>query len=168
MFYSVLADETTDISQVEQFSLCLRYVDEDSFKIREDFLMFVPVQEVTGSALAKTVLETLSSLGLDLNKLRGEGYDGASVMRGQFRGVQACIKQKLPLTVYTYCSSHNLNLCLSEASKVPSIRNCMGIISEVCAFFHMSAQRTELLKLAITECCPEQRKKKLISLCETR
>ncbi|XP_050063021.1 52 kDa repressor of the inhibitor of the protein kinase-like [Aphis gossypii] len=154
--------------KLSNFLCFLRYVDEDSFEIREDFLMFVPVHEVTGSALAKTVLETLSSLGLDLNKLRGEGYDGASAMRGQFRGVQACIKQKLPLAVYTHCSSHNLNLCLSEASKVPSIRNCMGIISEVCAFFHMSAQRTELLKLAITECCPEQRKKKLISLCETR
>jgi hypothetical protein len=141
LFYSVLADETTDISQVEQFSLCLRYVDEDSFKIGEDFFMFVPVHEVTSTALAKTVLETLSSLGLDLNKLRGQGYDGASAMRGQFRGVQACIKQKLPLAVYTHCSSHNLNLCLIDASKVPSIRNCMGIISEVCAFFHMSAQR---------------------------
>lgn len=168
MFYSVLADETTDIGQVEQFSLCLRYVDEDSFKIREDFLMFVPVHEVTGSALAKTVLETLSSLGLDLNKLRGQGYDGASAMSGQFRGVQACIKQTLPLAVYTHCSSHNLNLCLSDASKIPSIRNCMGIISEVCAFFHISAKRTELLKSAIIECCPEQKKKKLISLCETR
>lgn len=55
LFYSVLADETTDISEVEQFSPCLRYVDEDSFKIREDFLMFVPVHEVTGSA--KTVLD---------------------------------------------------------------------------------------------------------------
>lgn len=45
IFYSVLADETTDISQVEQFSLCVRYVDD---KIREDFLTFVPVYDVTG------------------------------------------------------------------------------------------------------------------------
>uniref|UniRef100_A0A6P7G194 52 kDa repressor of the inhibitor of the protein kinase-like n=1 Tax=Diabrotica virgifera virgifera TaxID=50390 RepID=A0A6P7G194_DIAVI len=44
----------------------------------------------------------------------------------------------------------------------------MGVIKEVCAFFHKSAKRTEVLKLTITECCPEQKKKKLISLCETR
>lgn len=43
----------------------------------------------------------------------------------------------------------------------------MGVIKEVCGFIHMLAKRTQLLKSAILECCPEQ-KKKLISLCETR
>ncbi|GBN31399.1 Zinc finger MYM-type protein 1 [Araneus ventricosus] len=87
IFYSVLADETTDISQIEQFSLCVRYVEDQSYKIREDFLTFVPVYDVTGAGLANTILETLSILGLDLKKMRGQGYDGAATMRGQFRGV---------------------------------------------------------------------------------
>ncbi|GBN02951.1 hypothetical protein AVEN_148730-1 [Araneus ventricosus] len=43
----------------------------------------------------------------------------------------------------------------------------MGVIKEVCRFFHMSAKRTERLKSMISDCCPEQKKKKLISLCET-
>ncbi|GBN35872.1 repressor of the inhibitor of the protein kinase [Araneus ventricosus] len=157
IFYSVLADETTDISQIEQFSLCLRYAEDKSYKIREDFLTFIPVYEVTGAGLANTVLETLSILGLDLKK-----------MRGQFRRVQASIKEKLPLALYTHCSSNSLNLCLLDASNIPSIRNCMGVIKEVCRFFHMSAKRTETLKSMISDCCPEQKKKKLISLCETR
>ncbi|GBO01876.1 hypothetical protein AVEN_114670-1 [Araneus ventricosus] len=72
-FYSVLADETTDISQIEQFSLCVRYVEDQSYKIREDFLTFIPVYDVTGAGLANTVLETLSILGLDLKKMRGQG-----------------------------------------------------------------------------------------------
>nr|XP_042895669.1 52 kDa repressor of the inhibitor of the protein kinase-like [Parasteatoda tepidariorum] len=168
IFYSILADETTDISQVEQFSLCVRYVEDQSYEIREDFLTFVPVHDVTGAGLANTVLETLSSLGFDLKKMRGQGYDGASAMRGQFRGVQAFIREKLPLALYTHCSSHSLNLCLSDASNIPSIRNCMGVIKEVCGFFHKSAKRTEILKSTISDCCPEQKKKKLISLCETR
>ncbi|GBN42913.1 Nose resistant to fluoxetine protein 6, partial [Araneus ventricosus] len=70
IFYSVLADETTDIRQIEQFSLCVRYVEDQSYKIREDFLTFVPVYDVTGAGLANTVLETLSILGLDLKKMR--------------------------------------------------------------------------------------------------
>ncbi|GBN35873.1 repressor of the inhibitor of the protein kinase [Araneus ventricosus] len=165
IFYSVLADETADISQIEQFSLCLRYAEDKSYKIREDFLTFIPVYEVTGAGLANTVLETLSILGLDLKKMRGQGYDGAATMRGQFRRVQASIKEKLPLALYTHCSSNSLNLCLSDASNIPSIRNCMGVIKEVCRFFHMSAKRTETLKSMISDCCPEQKKKKLISLC---
>lgn len=44
----------------------------------------------------------------------------------------------------------------------------MGIIHEVCAFFHMSSKNTELLKSTINECCPDQKKKKLISICEIR
>jgi hypothetical protein len=168
VFYSVLADETTDISQIEQFSLCVRYVDEELFKIREDFLAFVPVYDVTGQGLANTLMSSLTSLGLDLNNLRGQGYDGASAMSGQFRGVQAFISEKVPSAIYTHCSSHSLNLCLSDASKIPMIRNCMGVISEVCSFFHKSAKRTAILKSSISECCPEMNRKKLISLCETR
>ncbi|GBN40674.1 hypothetical protein AVEN_128616-1 [Araneus ventricosus] len=159
IFYSVLADETTDISQIEQFSLCVRYVEDQSYKIREHFLTFVPFYDVTGAGLDNTVLETLSITGLDLKKMRRQGYDGAATMRGQFRGVQASIKEKLPLALYTHCSSHSLNLCLSDASNIPSIRNCMGFIKEVCRFFHMSAKRTGILKSMTSNCCPEQKKK---------
>ncbi|GBM52532.1 hypothetical protein AVEN_230563-1 [Araneus ventricosus] len=100
IFYSVLADETTDISQIEQFSLCVRYVEDHSYKIREDFLTFVPVYDVTGACLANTVLETLPILGLDLKKMRGQGYNGAATMRGQFRGIQASIKEKLHIVLH--------------------------------------------------------------------
>ncbi|GBO37705.1 hypothetical protein AVEN_77299-1 [Araneus ventricosus] len=103
-------------------------------------------------------------------------------MRRQFRGVQASIKDKLPLALYTHCSSHSLNLCLSDARNIPSLRNCMGVIKEVCRFFHMqscslkeyadffymSALRTDIMKSMVSDCCPEQKKMKLISLCETQ
>ncbi|GBL99681.1 hypothetical protein AVEN_249729-1 [Araneus ventricosus] len=99
IFYFVLADETTDISPIEQFSLCVRYVEDQKYKIREDFITFVPVYGVTGADLANTALETLSILGLDLKKMRGQGYGGAATMRGQIRGIQASIKEKLPLAL---------------------------------------------------------------------
>lgn len=133
--------------------------------MREDFLAFIPAYDVTWTALANTLLETLSGLGFNL---RGQGYNGAAAMWERFRGAQAYIKEKLPLALYTDCSSHALNLCLSDVSNIPSIRNCMGIIKEICGFFHISAKRTEMLKYTISECCAEQKKKKLISLREKR
>lgn len=53
-YFSVLADETADVSGTEQFSLCARYVDKDkdNFIIREDFIKFVPVCDLRGFALA--------------------------------------------------------------------------------------------------------------------
>ncbi|GBN84199.1 hypothetical protein AVEN_153345-1 [Araneus ventricosus] len=73
IFYSVLADETTGISQIEQLSLCVRYVENQSCKIREDFLTFVPLYDVAGEDLSNTVLDILSILGLDLKKIRDQG-----------------------------------------------------------------------------------------------
>ena len=43
-FFAVLADEAADISNVEQMSLVLRFVDRDS-NIREEFLGFAPCSE---------------------------------------------------------------------------------------------------------------------------
>lgn len=79
----------------------MRYIDSDNLTLREDFLCFIPVVDTTGSSLAATILENLSKLGLDLNYLRGQGYDGAASIRGEFRGVQAHIRQRFPKAVYT-------------------------------------------------------------------
>ncbi|XP_054719186.1 zinc finger MYM-type protein 1-like [Uloborus diversus] len=87
--FSVLADETTDIAGIQQFSLCVRYLEDATASVREDFLCFVPVNDVTGKGLCTTIKDTLSNLGIDLHNLRGQGYDGVLAMRGEFRGVQA-------------------------------------------------------------------------------
>lgn len=74
---AAIADETTDISGIEQFSVCVRYVDEidGKSKIREDFLCFVPVENVTGKELAKTLLSTYKKIGIDLNFIKSQGKD---------------------------------------------------------------------------------------------
>lgn len=53
--FTVLADETTDISVVEQLALCVRYVDKNQ-NVNEDFLKFIPVQSLTGKNLADSIL----------------------------------------------------------------------------------------------------------------
>jgi len=58
-YFAVLADETTDISNVEQMSLCLRYIDLINNVIREDFLEFIPVYDMTGRGLALTIITRL-------------------------------------------------------------------------------------------------------------
>ncbi|KAK9712528.1 hypothetical protein QE152_g24867 [Popillia japonica] len=127
----------------------IRDKDEDGMKLREDYLTFVPVHDLAGAALAGTLKEPSVSLGLNLNNLRGQGYDGASAMRSSFTGVQSIIREQYPRAIYTHCASHCLNLCLSDASKVTSIRNAFnafGTINEVCTFFRRSAKRSNILK----------------------
>lgn len=53
--FSVLADETTDISTKEQLAICVRYVSDDNM-LHEDFLQFFEIESVTGEALANSIL----------------------------------------------------------------------------------------------------------------
>lgn len=73
-YFSVIADESTDVSGIEQFSICARFVDKtDEYKIREDFLCFIPVEDVTGKGLANTLLITMENIGINLVNMRGQG-----------------------------------------------------------------------------------------------
>ncbi|XP_060845979.1 zinc finger MYM-type protein 1-like [Rhopalosiphum padi] len=165
--FTVLADETADISGIEQFSLCVRYFEFSSMQMREDFLTFVPVTDVTGMGLANTLLNTLDKLGIDLKYLRGQGFDGAATMSGCFNGVQSHVTKKYPLAHYIHCTSHCLNLAISDTCNVQSIRNCTGTIQKVCVFFKYPKRQNVMLE-SIKRVCPESQITKLKLLFPTR
>ncbi|CAB4007353.1 52 kDa repressor of the inhibitor of the kinase-like [Paramuricea clavata] len=72
-FFSVLADEATDCSNVEHMTVVLRFVDS-LFKIREEFLGFVLCQKgLSGEALAQEISNFIKSIGLRMEDCRGEG-----------------------------------------------------------------------------------------------
>lgn len=122
-FYAILADETTDKSGVEQFSLAIRYYRLSTSEMCEEFLDFVPVKSITGETLAEHILDKLKSWGLSTAHLRGQGYDGASNMSGAFKGVAARILEVQPLAFYTHCSAHCLNLVVVSSCEVGSIQH---------------------------------------------
>lgn len=165
--FTVLADETADISGIEQFSLCVRYFEFSSMQMREDFLTFVPVTDVIGMGLANTLLNTLDKLGIDLKYLRGQGFDGAATMSGCFNGVQSHVTKKYPLAHYIHCTSHCLNLAISDTCNIQSIRNCTGTIQKVCVFFKYPKRQNVMLD-SIKRVCPESQITKLKLLCPTR
>jgi len=97
-------------------------------------------------ALADCILTDLSKLGLDSNFLRDQGYDGASNMRDAYRGVQARVPMLYPIAMYTHCCSHVLNLVVSGASQLLSIRNAMGTVASVCVFISLFVQHAAILR----------------------
>ena len=84
-WFSILADECTDVATHEQMSiLCIRFVDEESSEpiIREEFLGFVKLDRADAVSISEAIIGFLKENNLDMNNLRGQGYDGASVMAG--------------------------------------------------------------------------------------
>nr|XP_015916929.2 zinc finger MYM-type protein 1-like [Parasteatoda tepidariorum] len=134
--FSILADETTDIAGIEQLSLYVRYVDKKKFNITEQFLQFIPVHDLTGKAIATTILDQLQSIKVDIKKLRGQGYDGAASMSGKINGAQAQERSIVPSALYVHCSALILNLAVSKACEITGIRNCSGTIKTLYEFLN--------------------------------
>lgn len=154
--FSILADETMDVSGVEQLSLGVRYVDMTEKCIKEDFLGFTPLQDGLGAeSVASAITSTLKAWGLNLNKVVGQGYDGCSTMAGHLTGVHKRISEEFPAALYFHCSSHKLNLVVNDLNNLPQVRNTVGTIKEVIKFFRENGQRRAIVGT-------------LQKLCETR
>jgi hypothetical protein len=107
----------------------------------------VEASSSTGEALSNKLLEVLSQLGLGLDQLVGQGYDGGSNMRGDIKGVQARIREKCPQALYTWCWSHNLQLVMSHAAdESAAALDCFNKIKEVYACISSSAHRTMIME----------------------
>ena len=81
-FSSLVADEGTDISNIEQLSLCIRSVD-DNFEVSEDFVGFYELSNIKSETIVNSIQDILIRCQLSLGNCRGQTYDGASNMMGK-------------------------------------------------------------------------------------
>ena len=116
-YFSLLGDETKDVSKVEQLAIVLQYVDINTATIYERFLTYVPAESLNAEGLTMNILTTLRKHQLDPKNIVSQGYDGASVMSGNCSGVQARIREVAPQAIYVHCNAHCLNLCLVDSTK---------------------------------------------------
>ncbi|KAI6647503.1 hypothetical protein LOD99_8768 [Oopsacas minuta] len=79
--YSIIGYETLDISLDEQCSLYLHCASKGM--IKEKFIGFYLAKSTTAKALFELVTEALKDLNLDPSYIVGQGYDGASNMKGK-------------------------------------------------------------------------------------
>lgn len=121
-----MADETKDISKVEQLSIIVKYYLNG--KINERFLGYTAADNLDAASLFNYMKERLSVCGINIQNCVGQTYDGASVMRGQNKGVQALFRNQVPQAIYVHCFNHRLNLVIVDVCKN---------ISECNAFFFL-------------------------------
>lgn len=168
--FSIIADEVTDrYANQEIMSLCLRFIEEDPHpEIKEIFYDFIHLQRTTGEEIAKQILCNLKNNNLDVHKVRGQSYDGASAMSSENVGVQGRIKRVEPKALYTHCKSHVLNLSIGASCKLPPVRNMIDNINESYLFFHNSPKRQRYFENVIANYSETAKVIKLQGLCKTR
>jgi len=76
----------------------------------ERFLALVHVRETTADSLKAALFGVLDRHKLSVSRIRGQGYDGASNMRGEFGGLQKKILDENPYAFYVHCFAHQLQL----------------------------------------------------------
>ena len=120
-FYTILVDETTDVSAKQQLVSCSRHVKEDIF-VQERFLLFEDVYDVTGKTIFNSIKRLLSKNSLEITYMVGQVMDGAAAMSGSQSGAQKFISDDVTTAIYEHSVSHSLNLCQEKASQVPKYR----------------------------------------------
>nr|XP_023872349.1 zinc finger MYM-type protein 1-like [Quercus suber] len=97
-------------------AIILRFVDKEDF-IKERFFHVVHVRDTTALTLKNEIYAVLSHYNLHIENIRGQGYDGASNMRGKWNGLQALFLKDCPYAYYVHCMAHRLQLALVTASR---------------------------------------------------
>lgn len=184
-YYSIMFDETTDVSVISQMSFSVRYL--KSGKVFERFISFVNCHKkiygddndndddddpnleniskqieskLSGELLGTTVINILHELKLDLNNCIGISTDGCATMISTIKGAVQHVQKSAKNAVYSPCHNHALNLSISKSSTVQAIRNSVGIMQQIITFFNSSPKRNFILKKYL--------KNNVVSLCETR
>ena len=168
-YFSVIADEATDIANDEQLAISIRFVDDNLPS--ERFLTFKEcLSGVSGENIADDILAQITEWQLQPHLLRGQAYDGAGAMAGKSKGAAAArILAKYPKALFTHCAAHRLNLCVMKCCSIREITNMMETADSVSRFFSNSPKRQLSLERWIDSIMPPaEKRRKLKELCRTR
>ncbi|XP_077222083.1 uncharacterized protein LOC143855919 [Tasmannia lanceolata] len=124
----------------------IRYVDKKG-NVVERLLDIVHVTDTSALSLKATLEELFLKHGLSISRLRGQGYDGSSNMRGEFNGLKALILKENPYAFYIHCFAHQLQLALVTTAKHNgNIDYLFTLVTNVVNVVGVSCKHRDLLQ----------------------
>ena len=114
--YSIIIDESTDISVTKYMCICIKYFDTTKNRILTNFLGILEVERATADKLHQSIVDFLARIGIPLRNLTAIGTDGASNWCGCNHSVYTLLKRDVPNLQLMKCTCHSLHLCSVKAS----------------------------------------------------
>jgi hypothetical protein len=91
-------------------------------------------------------VDALRSLDLNIDDVRGQGYDKGSNMKGKHQGVQSRLLEINQRALYMPCACHSLNLTLCDMEKsCKTAISFFGVIQRIYCLFARSTKRWKIL-----------------------
>ena len=168
-WFTLIADEVTDVSNKGTLRLVLRYVDLDPLLVQEDLVGFFECDTgITGCELANKITSCLCSFKLDLSNLWCQAYDEVGNMAGCVNGIATLITNEYPQALYLHGASYCFSLAVIKSLKFTSVHNMMNVVETVYHFFVASPKLQRAFEDSISETQPSSTVHKLKDLCRTR
>ncbi|KAK5838755.1 hypothetical protein PVK06_007492 [Gossypium arboreum] len=146
--FSIIVDEARDESKKEQMAIILRFVDKQG-QVKERFFDIVHVKDTASLTLKNVIFNVLLQHSFDIQNIRGQSYDGASNMRGEFNGLQALILNDCRYAYYVHCFTHRLQLALvASAREVVEVHQFFKNLSDIVNIVSASSKRHDELQKA--------------------
>ncbi|QHO41430.1 uncharacterized protein [Arachis hypogaea] len=130
--FCIIIDEARDESKREQMSVILRSVDKHGC-VQERPFDLIHVSDTCSLTLKIEISSVLFRHNLDVQNLRGQGYDGASNMCGEWNGLQALFLKDCLFAYYIHCLTHRLQLAFVSVAKelrVTQVNNVANLIAD--------------------------------------
>ena len=167
-WFSIIADEATDVCNTEQLNLSIRWVSDD-YEAHEDSIAFFRVPDTKSETLFSVIKDLLIRCNLPLTLCRGQAYDGAANMQGRRNGVAAKILRENRAAIPVHCFAHSLNLCLQGAGKsLVCLRDAIQTVREITNLIRFSPKRLHLFSSNLSQEETSDSAVKLKPLCPTR
>ena len=144
--FSIIIDETTDISVTKLVAACIRYYSQKDENIVTTYLGMNEIVQADAIGLNDSLRSLLNRWELTGDQMVGLGTDGANVMRGQHHSLFSLMKGTWPHLILLQCVCHGLDLAAKEAVKKSLHTNIEYMIRETYNWFSHSSLRQQAYK----------------------
>lgn len=137
--FSLLVDESTDISAVKNLALVVRVC--DNYKVDDQFLTLLSIANATANNIYQVITNFFNSHNIPYkSNLIGFAADGANTMMGNNHSLKSLLINYIPQLFVLKCVYHSLALCAEYACrKLPD--EIEKMLRDIYTYFSHSFKR---------------------------